>query len=113
MQRTSGTVRLDEVRPVVRNLSGAQSKCAGCVQDGNTDIDGLRNAIAEAKSVTDKPTLIKVPALFKTGPTSFIEQHSTAIYWRTAARILECIFDVRAPENDMHQSEKRPTPGMR
>lgn len=29
-------------------------------QDGNTDIDGLRAAIAEAKSVTDKPTLIKV-----------------------------------------------------
>lgn len=30
------------------------------IQDGNTDIDGIRNAIAKAKSVTDKPTLIKV-----------------------------------------------------
>jgi transketolase len=29
-------------------------------QDGNTDIDGIRNAIAKAKSVTDKPSLIKV-----------------------------------------------------
>lgn len=30
------------------------------VRNGNTDIDGIRKAIAEAKSVTDKPTLIKV-----------------------------------------------------
>lgn len=30
------------------------------VPDGNTDLDGIANAIAEAKSVTDKPTLIKV-----------------------------------------------------
>ena len=30
------------------------------MQDGNTDIDGIRNAIAKAKSVTDKPSLIKV-----------------------------------------------------
>lgn len=30
------------------------------LQDGNTDIDGIRNAIAKAKSVTDKPSLIKV-----------------------------------------------------
>lgn len=30
------------------------------VPNGNTDLDGIANAIAEAKSVTDKPTLIKV-----------------------------------------------------
>jgi transketolase len=30
------------------------------MQDGNTDIDGIRDAIAKAKSVTNKPTLIKV-----------------------------------------------------
>lgn len=30
------------------------------VQDGNTDLEGIQKAIAEAKSVTDKPTLIKV-----------------------------------------------------
>ena len=64
---------------MVRNLSGAQSKCFGCVQDGNTDIDGLRNAIAEAKSVTDKPTMIKVLAISKICPTSFIEHHFPAI----------------------------------
>eukprot|EP00208_Stichococcus_sp_RCC1054_P004615 CAMPEP_0206134590 /NCGR_PEP_ID=MMETSP1473-20131121/96_1 /ASSEMBLY_ACC=CAM_ASM_001109 /TAXON_ID=1461547 /ORGANISM="Stichococcus sp, Strain RCC1054" /LENGTH=734 /DNA_ID=CAMNT_0053526207 /DNA_START=63 /DNA_END=2267 /DNA_ORIENTATION=- len=37
------------------------------VKDGNTDIDGLRAAIAEAKSVTDKPTLIKVSTLIGYG----------------------------------------------
>ena len=30
------------------------------VKDGNTDLDALRAAIEEAKSVTDKPTMIKV-----------------------------------------------------
>ncbi len=30
------------------------------VKDGNTDYDAIRKAIAEAKAVTDKPTLIKV-----------------------------------------------------
>ena len=33
---------------------------AAMLQDGNTDIQGIRDAIATAKSVTDKPTLIKV-----------------------------------------------------
>ena len=30
------------------------------VKDGNTDLAGINNAIAEAKSVTDRPTMIKV-----------------------------------------------------
>ena len=30
------------------------------VKDGNTDYEAIRKAIAEAKAVTDKPTLIKV-----------------------------------------------------
>ncbi len=30
------------------------------VKDGNTDFDAIRKAIADAKAVTDKPTLIKV-----------------------------------------------------
>ncbi|CAI7851828.1 unnamed protein product, partial [Closterium sp. NIES-54] len=30
------------------------------VKDGNTDLDALRAAIKEAKSVTDKPTMIKI-----------------------------------------------------
>lgn len=30
------------------------------VEDGNTDLDALRAALAEAKSVTDKPTMIKI-----------------------------------------------------
>ncbi len=30
------------------------------VKEGNTDYDAIRKAIAEAKAVTDKPTLIKV-----------------------------------------------------
>ncbi|MEB3212128.1 MAG: transketolase [Leptolyngbyaceae bacterium] len=30
------------------------------VPDGNTDLDGIKKAIEEAKSVTDKPTMIKV-----------------------------------------------------
>lgn len=34
------------------------------VEDGNTDLDSIRKAIEDAKAVTDKPTLIKVPATF-------------------------------------------------
>jgi transketolase len=30
------------------------------VKDGNNDYDALRKAIADAKAVTDKPTLLKV-----------------------------------------------------
>lgn len=55
-------------------VGGAQPNCFGWMQDGNTDIDGLRNAIAEAKSVTDKPTLIKVSALFNVDSVSFTSQ---------------------------------------
>lgn len=29
-------------------------------QDGNTDYDGIRKAIENAKNVTDKPSIIKV-----------------------------------------------------
>ena len=37
------------------------------VKDGNTDYDALRKAIAEAKSVKDKPTLIKVRYCHRVG----------------------------------------------
>ncbi len=33
------------------------------VKNGNTDYDSIRAAIEEAKSVTDKPTMIKVSVL--------------------------------------------------
>jgi transketolase len=41
------------------------------VKDGNTDYDALRKAIAEAKKVTDKPTLIKVRAMQKGQKTDY------------------------------------------
>jgi transketolase len=37
------------------------------IKDGNTDIDGIREAIAKAKAVTDKPSLIKVTTLIGYG----------------------------------------------
>ena len=33
------------------------------MDNGNTDMNAIRNAIEEAKSVTDKPSFIKVPSL--------------------------------------------------
>jgi transketolase len=37
------------------------------VKDGNTDLKGIANAIAEAKKVTDKPTMIKVTTIIGYG----------------------------------------------
>lgn len=37
------------------------------LQDGNHDLNGLRDAVAKAKSVTDKPSLIKVSTLIGYG----------------------------------------------
>lgn len=45
------------------------------VKDGNTDYDALRAAIAEAKSVTDKPTLIKVSTLIGYGSPNKADTH--------------------------------------
>ncbi|MEW5315654.1 MAG: hypothetical protein WDW38_007067 [Sanguina aurantia] len=45
------------------------------VKNGNTDIAGLRAAIAEAKSVTNKPTLIKVTTLIGYGSPNKADSH--------------------------------------
>ena len=45
------------------------------VKDGNTDFDGLRKAIADAKAVTDKPTLIKVSTLIGYGSPNKSDTH--------------------------------------
>jgi len=45
------------------------------VKDGNTDFDGLRKAIANAKSVTDKPSLIKVSTLIGYGSPNKADTH--------------------------------------
>lgn len=37
------------------------------MQDGHANISGIRKAIAEAKAVTDKPTLIKVAGVLASG----------------------------------------------
>lgn len=37
------------------------------VKEGNSDVDSIRAAIAEAKACTDKPTLIKVSTLIGYG----------------------------------------------
>ena len=45
------------------------------VKDGNTDLDGIRKAIEEAKSVTDKPTMIKVSTLIGYGSPNKADTH--------------------------------------
>jgi hypothetical protein len=45
--------------PLLTGLSSAR-RLPRPVQDGNTDFESLRQAIANAKAVTDKPSLIKV-----------------------------------------------------
>ncbi|KAF5835261.1 Transketolase, thiamine diphosphate binding domain-containing protein [Dunaliella salina] len=45
------------------------------VQDGNHDYDGIRKAIADAKAVTDKPTIIKVSTLIGYGSPNKADSH--------------------------------------
>jgi transketolase len=45
------------------------------VKDGNTDFEGLRKAIANAKAVTDKPSLIKVSTLIGYGSPNKADTH--------------------------------------
>lgn len=45
------------------------------VQDGNHDLEGMKNAIAKAKSVTDKPSLIKVSTLIGYGSPNKADSH--------------------------------------
>jgi transketolase len=45
------------------------------VKDGNHDLDGLKAAIAAAKSVTDKPSLIKVSTLIGYGSPNKADSH--------------------------------------
>uniref|UniRef100_A0A383WJL3 transketolase n=1 Tax=Tetradesmus obliquus TaxID=3088 RepID=A0A383WJL3_TETOB len=45
------------------------------VKDGNTDFDGLRKAVASAKAVTDKPSLIKVSTLIGYGSPNKADTH--------------------------------------
>lgn len=45
------------------------------VKDGNHDLDGLRNAIASAKAVSDKPSLIKVSTLIGYGSPNKADTH--------------------------------------
>jgi len=44
-------------------------------QDGNTDFESLRKAIAAAKAVTDKPSLIKVTTLIGYGSPNRADTH--------------------------------------
>merc|ERR1719333_1854844 len=46
------------------------------VEDGNTDIAGLRKAIETAKAQTDKPTLIKVKTLIGYGSPNKADSHA-------------------------------------
>jgi len=45
------------------------------VEDGNTDVDAIRKAIAEAKACTDKPTLIKVKTIIGYGSPNKQDSH--------------------------------------
>jgi len=45
------------------------------VQDGNRDYDAIRKAIAEAKKVTDKPTLIKITTIIGYGSPNKADSH--------------------------------------
>ncbi|CAK0861271.1 unnamed protein product [Prorocentrum cordatum] len=45
------------------------------VEDGNTDVDGIRKAIAAAKACADKPTLIKVKTVIGYGSPNKADSH--------------------------------------
>merc|ERR1719183_3193658 len=45
------------------------------VEDGNTDLEGIRKAIEEAKKVTDKPSLIKVSTIIGYGSPNKADSH--------------------------------------
>jgi len=45
------------------------------VDDGNTDVNAIRKAIAEAKACTDKPTLIKVKTIIGFGSPNKADSH--------------------------------------
>lgn len=45
------------------------------VKEGNTDFQGIRDAIAEAKACTDKPTMIKVSTLIGYGSPNKADSH--------------------------------------
>eukprot|EP01025_Chloroclados_australasicus_P009002 TRINITY_DN133_c0_g1_i1.p1 TRINITY_DN133_c0_g1~~TRINITY_DN133_c0_g1_i1.p1 ORF type:complete len:775 (-),score=100.17 TRINITY_DN133_c0_g1_i1:323-2446(-) len=45
------------------------------VPDGNSDLDGIRSAVANAKSVKDKPSLIKVSTLIGYGSPNLANTH--------------------------------------
>ncbi|GMH36617.1 hypothetical protein BSKO_04490 [Bryopsis sp. KO-2023] len=45
------------------------------VEDGNLDLDAIRKAVEDAKSVTDKPTLIKVSTLIGYGSPNKANSH--------------------------------------
>merc|ERR1712050_393336 len=45
------------------------------VEDGNTDVDAIRKAIAEAKACTDKPTLIRVKTVIGYGSPNKADSH--------------------------------------
>merc|ERR1719327_261931 len=45
------------------------------VEDGNTDVNAIRKAIAEAKACTDKPTLIKVKTVIGYGSPNKADSH--------------------------------------
>jgi transketolase len=46
------------------------------VEDGNTDVDAIRKAIADAKACTDKPTLIKVKTIIGYGSPNKSNSHA-------------------------------------
>jgi transketolase len=46
------------------------------VEDGNTNVDAIRDAIAKAKACTDKPTLIKVKTLIGYGSPNKANSHA-------------------------------------
>merc|ERR1712157_7537 len=45
------------------------------VKNGNTDVNAIREAVAEAKAVTDKPTLIKVTTIIGYGSPNKADSH--------------------------------------
>ena len=76
---TTASPLMDTLKFPSPKMSAARYEAMGWhvqhVQDGNHDLEGIRAAIEKAKSVTDKPSLIKISTLIGYGSPNKADTH--------------------------------------